>query len=162
MSTKPSRNVESPSWDAKLALTDSEMEPGWTKPCKQDEGQAGSNPGDATEIQPQTSHVVHARPNLKHMDLEENLKLPIKDKEEEPEKTNTESEVQSMVIVPIPHNTSSVPPMTTPVIDLTLSQPISTTVHAPLPTSTETTITITTTTTTLSPPPPQPHKALQI
>ncbi|GKB91137.1 retrovirus-related pol polyprotein from transposon TNT 1-94, partial [Tanacetum coccineum] len=37
---------------------------------EQDEGQAGSNPGDAAESQPQPSHVVHARPNLEHMDLE--------------------------------------------------------------------------------------------
>ncbi|GKB86116.1 hypothetical protein Tco_0958388 [Tanacetum coccineum] len=36
----------------------------------QDEGQAGSNPGDAAESQPQSSHVVHAGPNLEHMDLE--------------------------------------------------------------------------------------------
>nr|GEZ19105.1 hypothetical protein [Tanacetum cinerariifolium] len=32
-------------------------------------GQARSNPGDATESQPQSSHVVNAGPNLKHMDL---------------------------------------------------------------------------------------------
>ncbi|GJS90130.1 retrovirus-related pol polyprotein from transposon TNT 1-94 [Tanacetum coccineum] len=131
-------------------------------PSKQDEGHAGSNPGDAAKSQPQSSHVVHAEPNLEHMDLEvtdaltqqnpnqinedftitaypnvpENLKLPTEDQvilekptsstgtlsslhnldkelsftnqfliekpqEEEPEKTNTESEVQSMVTVPI-------------------------------------------------------------
>ncbi|GJW36176.1 hypothetical protein Tco_0059096 [Tanacetum coccineum] len=79
-----------------------------------------------------------------------------KPQEEEPEKTNTESKVQSMVTVSIHQDTSSVPPMTTSVIDLTLSQPISTTVHAPLPTSTATTIALTTTT-TLPPPPPQPQ-----
>nr|GEU39279.1 hypothetical protein [Tanacetum cinerariifolium] len=39
-------------------------------PGVQDEGQAGSNPGDAAESQPQSSHVVHAGPNLEHMDLE--------------------------------------------------------------------------------------------
>ncbi|GJX72228.1 hypothetical protein Tco_1131065 [Tanacetum coccineum] len=68
----------------------------------------------------------------------------------EPEKTNVESEVQSMVTVP---DTSLVPPMTTPVIDLTTSQSDSPTVHAPLPTSTAITTTIITTT-TLPPPPP--------
>ncbi|GKE19026.1 hypothetical protein Tco_1426603 [Tanacetum coccineum] len=36
----------------------------------QDEGQAGSNPSDATESQPQPSHVVHVVPNLEHTDLE--------------------------------------------------------------------------------------------
>ncbi|GJZ24177.1 hypothetical protein Tco_0561636, partial [Tanacetum coccineum] len=46
-----------------------------------------------------------------------------KPQEEEPEKTNAESEVQSMVMVPIHQDTSSVPPMTTPVNDLTTSQP---------------------------------------
>ncbi|GKG30143.1 hypothetical protein Tco_0420041, partial [Tanacetum coccineum] len=41
-----------------------------------------------------------------------------KPQEEEPRKTNTEAEVQSMVLVLIYQDTSSVPPMTTPVIDL--------------------------------------------
>ncbi|GJW62274.1 hypothetical protein Tco_0111609 [Tanacetum coccineum] len=72
--------------------------------------------------------------------------------EDELEKTNTESEVQSMVTVPIHQNTSSVPLMTTPVIDLIVSQPVSTTIQAPLPTSTATVITITTTTSLLPPP----------
>ncbi|GKE20736.1 hypothetical protein Tco_1432248 [Tanacetum coccineum] len=54
-----------------------------------------------------------------------------------------------MVSVPIHQDTSSVPPMTTLVIDLTKSQS-----DSPLPTSTATTSTITTTT-TLPPPPLQ-------
>ncbi|GJR30265.1 hypothetical protein Tco_1106497 [Tanacetum coccineum] len=131
-------------------------------PGEYDEGQARPNPGDAEASQPPSSHVVHAGPNLEHMDLEasdtsiqpnpeqmdeeftttaypnvqENLKLPTegevrleepassagtlsslqnldkelsfadqflveKSQEDEPEKTNTESEVQSMVTVPI-------------------------------------------------------------
>ncbi|GJX34618.1 hypothetical protein Tco_0246175 [Tanacetum coccineum] len=77
--------------------------------------------------------------------VQENLKLPTDDQfleekspEDEPEKTNTESEVQSMVTVPIHQDTSSVPLMTTLVIDLTVSQPVSTTIQAPLPTSTAT------------------------
>ncbi|GKB61070.1 hypothetical protein Tco_0917256 [Tanacetum coccineum] len=60
--------------------------------------------------------------------------------EDEPEKTNIESEVPSMVMVPIHQDTSSVPLMTTLVIDLTVSQPVSTTVQAPLPTLTSTRI----------------------
>ncbi|GKE05854.1 hypothetical protein Tco_1397872 [Tanacetum coccineum] len=158
-----------------------------------DEGQAGSNPGGAVESQPQSSHAVHARPNLEHMDFEENLKLPTEDQvrleepassagtlyslqnidkelsftnqflveksqEDEPDKSNTEAEVQSMVTVPIHQDTSSVPLMTTPVIDLIMSQPISITVQAPLPTST-TTVTVITTTTSLPPPPPQPKRS---
>ncbi|GJW73475.1 hypothetical protein Tco_0132845 [Tanacetum coccineum] len=195
---------ESSSLYAELGLTDSETEyeeemPGTNagdhdedqagpNPCIQAEGQAGSNPGDVAVSQPQSSHVVHARPNHKHMDLEvtdtsiqqnpeqmdeefttmaypnvqENLKLPTEDQvrleepassagtlsslqnldkelsfadqflveksqEDEPEKTNTESEVQLMVMVPIHQDTSSVPLMTTLVIDPTLSQPVSTT-----------------------------------
>ncbi|GKE39954.1 hypothetical protein Tco_1463359 [Tanacetum coccineum] len=79
--------------------------------------------------------------------------------EEEPEKTNAKSEVQSMVMVPIHQDTSLVPPMTTPVIDLTTSQSDSLTVHTPLPTSTATTTSVTTTTTTLPPPPLQPQQS---
>nr|GEZ42698.1 hypothetical protein [Tanacetum cinerariifolium] len=39
-------------------------------PGEQDEGQAGPNPSDASSSQPQSSHVVHAGPNLEHTDLE--------------------------------------------------------------------------------------------
>ncbi|GKE03557.1 hypothetical protein Tco_1395575 [Tanacetum coccineum] len=53
----------------------------------------------------------------------------------------------------------SVSLITTPVIDLTVSQPASTTVQASLPTSTATTA-ITTTKTTLPPPPPQPQQGI--
>nr|GEV34298.1 hypothetical protein [Tanacetum cinerariifolium] len=116
-----------------------------SNPDKQDEGQARSNPGNSAKFQPQPSHVAHAGPNLEPMDLavsdaytqqnpeqideeftittypnvQENLKLQTEDQEEEPEKTNAESEVQSMVTVPIHQDTSSIPLMTTPVIDLT-------------------------------------------
>ncbi|GJZ21482.1 retrovirus-related pol polyprotein from transposon TNT 1-94, partial [Tanacetum coccineum] len=61
--------------------------------------------------------------------------LSKKSQEDEPEKTNIEAEVQSMVTVPIHQDTSSVPLMTTLVIDLTVSQPVPTAVQAPLPTS---------------------------
>ncbi|GKC06175.1 hypothetical protein Tco_0997785 [Tanacetum coccineum] len=151
-------------------------------PGVQDEGQAETNTGIAVETQLQSSHMVHAGPNLEHMDLgtfdastqqkpeqmdeeftttaylnvQENLKLLTEDQvileepasstgtlsslqnlgkdlsftdqffmektqEEEPEKTNAGAEVQSMVLAPIYQDTSSVPPMTTLVIDLTKS-----------------------------------------
>nr|GFB71571.1 hypothetical protein [Tanacetum cinerariifolium] len=67
--------------------------------------------------------------------------------EEEPGKTNAEAEVQSMVSVPIHQDTSSVPPMTTSIIDLTTSQS-----GSRLPTSTATTSIITTTTSLPQPP----------
>ncbi|GJX50231.1 hypothetical protein Tco_0277076, partial [Tanacetum coccineum] len=81
-----------------------------------------------------------------------------KSQEDEPEKTNTEVEVQSMVMVPIHQDPSSVPLMTSPIIDLTVSQPAFTTVQASIPTSTATVTT--TTTTTFPPPPPQPQQGI--
>ncbi|GJT10933.1 hypothetical protein Tco_0857975, partial [Tanacetum coccineum] len=127
-------------------------------PGIQDEGQAGSNPGDAAVSQPQSfenlklptedqvrleepASSARTLSSLQNLDKELSFAdqfLVEKSQEEEPEKTNTESEVQSMVIVPIHQDTSYVPLMTTPVIDLTVSQPVSTTVQAPLPTSTAT------------------------
>ncbi|GKA74522.1 copia protein, partial [Tanacetum coccineum] len=220
---EPTGHDESSSLYAELGLTDSETDSNeevlGIVTGVQDEGQAGPNPGDAEASQPPSSHVVHAGPDLEHMDLEaydtlippnpeqmdeeftttvypnvqENLKLPTegevtleepassagtlsslqnldkelsftdqflveKSQEDEPEKTNTESEVQSMVTVPIHQDTSSVPLTTTPVIDLTVSQPVPTAVQAPLPTLTATVTTTTTTTTNLPPIPPQPQQ----
>ncbi|GJT57533.1 hypothetical protein Tco_0992587 [Tanacetum coccineum] len=85
--------------------------------------------------------------------------LAEKSQPDEPEKTNNETEVQSMVTVPIHQDTSSVPLMTTPVIDLTVSQLASTTIQASIPTSTAT-VTATTTTTTFPPPPHQPQQGV--
>ncbi|GJS76021.1 hypothetical protein Tco_0725902 [Tanacetum coccineum] len=79
--------------------------------------------------------------------------LTEKSQEDEPEKTNTEVEVKSMVMVPIHQDTSSVPLMTSLIIDLTVSQPASTMVQASIPTSTAM-VTAATTTTTFIPPPP--------
>ncbi|GJW85842.1 retrovirus-related pol polyprotein from transposon TNT 1-94 [Tanacetum coccineum] len=180
---EPSGLVESSS--LYVGLTDSGMESEEEVSPKmnaqgQEEGQGGTNPGDAGESQTPSSHVVRAGPNLDHMDsriakassqpnteqmddefttttylkVQENLKLPTegevrleepassagtlssmknlgkdlsftdqflveKSQEDEPEKTNTEAEVQSMVTVPIYQDTSSVPLMTTLVIDIT-------------------------------------------
>ncbi|GJT88610.1 retrovirus-related pol polyprotein from transposon TNT 1-94 [Tanacetum coccineum] len=96
--------------------------------------------------------------SLQHLDKELSFAdqfLVEKSQEDEPEKTNTKSEVQSMVTIPIHQDTSSIPLMTTPVIDLTVSQPVSTMIQAPLPTSTSTVTAITTTTTSLPLIPPQ-------
>ncbi|GJW94215.1 putative ribonuclease H-like domain-containing protein [Tanacetum coccineum] len=60
-----------------------------------------------------------------------------------------------MVTVPIHRDTSYVPLMTIPVIDLTVSQPVSTTIQALLPTSIATVTAITTTTISLPLIPPQ-------
>nr|GEY74542.1 hypothetical protein [Tanacetum cinerariifolium] len=91
-------------------------------PCVQDEGQAGSSPGDAAESQPQSSHVVHARPNLEPIDLEATDASPLQNPEKMNQGTNAEAEVYLMISVPIHQDTSSVPPMTTLVIDLMTSQ----------------------------------------
>ncbi|GKD93353.1 retrovirus-related pol polyprotein from transposon TNT 1-94, partial [Tanacetum coccineum] len=71
--------------------------------------------------------------------------------EEESGKMNTKIEVQLMVSVPIHQDTSSVPPMTTQVIDLMTTQSDSS-----LPTSIATTLIITTTS---LPPPLQPQQS---
>nr|GEX28518.1 hypothetical protein [Tanacetum cinerariifolium] len=229
--TESSSHDESSSLYDELGLTDSEVESdedvsgidagvqdkgqAGPNPGEQDEGQAGPNPGNAAASQPQSSHVVHAGPNLEHMDLEatdvstqshpkqmdegftataypkvqENLKLTVEEQvilevpasstctlsslqhlakdlsfgdlffddkpsEANNEKINAETEDESMVFVTIQQDTSSIPPMTTPIVDLT-SRPGSSNVHRPL----QATTTETTTTTTTHPPPPQPQQS---
>nr|GEZ35029.1 hypothetical protein [Tanacetum cinerariifolium] len=144
--TKASRHAEAPSLDAELALIDSEMESdkvaskidtrnqdegqagpnhgdhdegqAGPNPVVYDEGHAGSNSGDAAESQPQSSHFFMK-----------------KQQEEEQGKTNAEAEVQSMVLVPIYQDTSSVPLMTTPVskaVDGIVTDAIDWAMQAPL------------------------------
>ncbi|GKC13802.1 hypothetical protein Tco_1010584 [Tanacetum coccineum] len=175
--TEPSSHDESSSLYAELGLTDSETESNeevpWIdagdqeegqagpNPGIQDEGQAGSNPGEVAVSQPQPSHVVHARPNLEHMDVEVTNSLIQQNPGQMDEEFTTTAypNVQENLKLPTEdQDTSSVPLMTTPVIDLTVSQPVSTTVQAPLPTST-TTVTAIITTTSLLPPPTQPQQA---
>ncbi|GKF63729.1 hypothetical protein Tco_0187177 [Tanacetum coccineum] len=72
------------------------------------------------------------------------------------EKTIADTEAKSMVSVTIHQDTSVIPPMTSPVIDL-VSVPVSPTVHQTLPTTTAATATTTTTIIlTTIPLPPQP------
>ncbi|GJW47748.1 hypothetical protein Tco_0079394 [Tanacetum coccineum] len=72
-----------------------------------------------------------------------------KSTDDEPGKLNVEAEVVSMVTVPIYQASSSVPPLSTPVIDLPPPKPASSTTQAPIFTA------ATTTTTTTLPPPLQ-------
>ncbi|GJW84688.1 hypothetical protein Tco_0157833 [Tanacetum coccineum] len=72
-----------------------------------------------------------------------------KSTDDEPGKLNVEAEVVFMVIVPIYQASSSVPPLSTPLIDLSPPKPTSSTTQTPIFTAT------TTTTTTPLPPPPQ-------
>ncbi|GJV63990.1 retrovirus-related pol polyprotein from transposon TNT 1-94 [Tanacetum coccineum] len=163
MPTKSSTHIESPSMDAELNLTDNEtksyeeaskinarnQEEGQARPNPgvQDEGQVGPNPGisDAL-IQQKPEQIDEEFTTTAYPNVQENLKLPTEDQEEEPRKTNAETEVQSMVSVPIHRDTSLVLLMTTPIIDLTTMQS-----DSPLPTSTTTTLIIITT--SLLPPP---------
>nr|GEX23134.1 hypothetical protein [Tanacetum cinerariifolium] len=80
-----------------------------------------------------------------------------KPSEAENEKTTAETEAESMVSVTIQQDTSAIPPMTTPVIDLT-SRPNSPNVRWPLQATTSET-TMTTITTKTHPPPPQPQQS---
>ncbi|GKD42397.1 hypothetical protein Tco_1267042 [Tanacetum coccineum] len=69
--------------------------------------------------------------------------------EEELGKVNVETEVEFMVIVLIHQASSTVPPLSTPIIDLTQPKQVSPPIQEPIFTATTTTIT-----TTLPPPPP--------
>ncbi|GJX29791.1 hypothetical protein Tco_0237870 [Tanacetum coccineum] len=144
--TEPTGDDESSSLYAELGLTDSETDSDEEVPGivarVQDEGQAGPNPGEHDEGQArpnlgdaenlklptkgevrleESTSSARTLSSLQNLDKELSFVdqfLVEKLQEDEPEKTNTESEVQSMVTVPIHQDTSSVPLMTTPVIDL--------------------------------------------
>ncbi|GJW35603.1 hypothetical protein Tco_0058523 [Tanacetum coccineum] len=80
-----------------------------------------------------------------------------KPSEADNEKTTADTEAESMVSVTIHQDTSAIPPMTSPVIDL-VSRPDSPNVHQPLPTTTTATATTTTIIMTTIPLPPQPQQ----
>nr|GEX94428.1 copia protein [Tanacetum cinerariifolium] len=146
-------------------------------PGVQDEGHARSNPDEEFTItaylkvqenlkQPSEDPMILEEPrsSIRTLSSIQTLEKELsftnqffveKQQEEEPRKTNAEAEVQSMVSVPVHQDTSSVPPITTPVIDLTTSQSVS-----PLPTSTRTSSIITIATSI--PPPPQQSTAYPI
>ncbi|GJU74901.1 hypothetical protein Tco_1266306 [Tanacetum coccineum] len=107
--------------------------PGWTKPrVNMDEGQLDQNPGDLQQqSQPPSSHVVHAGPNLKHVDL----KASDTSIQPNPEQMNEEF-------------------TTTAYLNVQENLKLPTEGEAPLPTLTATT----TTTTTTLPLPPQPQQ----
>ncbi|GKE81905.1 hypothetical protein Tco_1551905, partial [Tanacetum coccineum] len=140
----------------------------------QDEGQAGPNPGNDTVSQPQST-PVHAEPNLEHTNVEatDALSQPQHEQMDEGFTATVYPNVQEnlkltadepvipeeppiMVSVTIHQDTSAIPPMTSPVIDL-VSRPDSPNVHRPLPTTATATAT-TTTTITMLPLPPQPQQ----
>ncbi|GJZ35183.1 hypothetical protein Tco_0581000 [Tanacetum coccineum] len=122
--------------DTEILNVDEERDPGNTLEYRPlpDEDQAGSNPGQR--------HVALAGPNPEPMhedfvaivypQVHESLKhkteehfLNDKPTEEEPGKANVETEVESMVTVPIHQASSSAPPLSTSVIDLSPPKPTS-------------------------------------
>nr|GEW09122.1 hypothetical protein [Tanacetum cinerariifolium] len=109
------------------------------------------------ENPPSSSRTLSSMKNLDDAFTYGDQFLNDKPTEEEPGKANVETKVKSMVTVPIHQASSSVPLLSTLVIDLTPSKPISSLVQEPIFTGTTATTTTTTTTTTtlLSPPPPQ-------
>nr|GEX11088.1 hypothetical protein [Tanacetum cinerariifolium] len=139
-----------------------------SNPDEKAKGQVGPNPGNAEASQPMPSPVVHAGSDLEHMDLDvadisaqphpeqmdEGFTVTAYPKEANNDKATAETEAESMVSITIQQDTSSVPPMTTPIIDLT-SRPESLKVHQLL----KATATETTTTTTIHPPPSQPQQS---
>ncbi|GJU72681.1 hypothetical protein Tco_1264086 [Tanacetum coccineum] len=148
-------------------------------PGIQDKGQAEPNPDDVAESQPLSTPGVHENlkltvdepvipeepasstgtfSSLQHLAKDFSFGDQFfndKPSEADNEKTTTDTEAKSMVSVTIHQDTSAIPPMTSPVIDL-VYRPDSPNVHRPLPTTaTATATTITTITTLLLPPQPQ-------
>nr|GFA53940.1 hypothetical protein [Tanacetum cinerariifolium] len=178
--TESTGHDESSSLYAELGLTDSEVESDKDVPGidvgVQEEGQARPNPRFTATAYPKVhknlkltieEHVIleeytsstrtlsslqHLAKDLSFGDLFFNDKLS----EADNEKITIETKAESMVSVTIQQDTSSIPPMTTPITNLT-SRPDSSNVHWPLQ-ATKTKTTMTTTTTT-HPPPPQPQQS---
>ncbi|GJV98149.1 hypothetical protein Tco_1553401 [Tanacetum coccineum] len=121
-----------------------------------DEGQAGSDPGKTPESRPppeEDQAGSDPRQNLEDAFTFGDQFINDKSTKEEPRKANVETEVESMVIVPIHQASSSVPPLSTPIIDLTPPKPILPPVQELIFTATTATIT------TLPPLPPPPQQS---
>ncbi|GJU72467.1 retrovirus-related pol polyprotein from transposon TNT 1-94 [Tanacetum coccineum] len=132
---EPSGLVESSSLYAELGLTDSGTE-------SDEEVSPEMNAQGEVRLEEPTSSAgtLSSMKNLnKDLSFIDQFLIE-KSQEDEPKKTNTEAEVQSMVTVPILQDTSLVPLMTTPIIDIIDPQSDSTTVPASMPTTTATTI----------------------
>nr|GFA85436.1 hypothetical protein [Tanacetum cinerariifolium] len=118
MPAEASGPAESPSLDAKLALTDSKTESDDEENLKQP-----SEDPVISEEPASSTRTLSSLQNLKKELSFTNQFFMDKQQEKEPGKTNAEAEVQSMVAVLIHQDTSSVPPMNTLVIDLTTDLP---------------------------------------
>ncbi|GJU47060.1 hypothetical protein Tco_1204326 [Tanacetum coccineum] len=116
---------------------------------KMDEDQAGPDPEKADPLS--STGILSSMKNLDDAYTIEDQFLNDKSTKDELGKLNVEAEVVSMATVPIYHTFSSVPPLSTPVIDLLPPKPVSSTTQAPIFIATTTT----TTTTLPLPSPPQ-------
>nr|GEZ80801.1 hypothetical protein [Tanacetum cinerariifolium]GEZ81427.1 hypothetical protein [Tanacetum cinerariifolium] len=143
---------ESSSLYAELGLTDNEEESEEDVPRDDAgiQGQAGPDPGDVKASQPLPSHVVHAGSDLEHMDLDvadvstqpppekwmkgslQRLIQSKKPSEADNDKETAKTEAESMVSAMIQQDTSSILPMITPIIDLTLRPESPKAMQAPL------------------------------
>ncbi|GJR40915.1 hypothetical protein Tco_1216599 [Tanacetum coccineum] len=175
--TEPSGHDESSSsLYAELGLTDSETEsdeevPGidagdqdegqaGPNPSIQDEGQAGSNLVEEQVVLEEPASSTGTLSSLQHLAKDFSFGDQFfndKPSDVENEKTTAETKAESMVSVTIHQDTSAIPPMTSPVIDL-ISRPDSPNEHRPLPAIATATATTTTSITTL-PLPPQPQQS---
>ncbi|GJY74740.1 hypothetical protein Tco_0479171 [Tanacetum coccineum] len=105
------------------------------------------------ENPPSSSRTLSLIKNLEDAFIFGDQFINDKSTEEEPGKANVETKVESMVTVPIHQASSLVPPLSTPIIDLSPPKPVSPHVQEP----------IFTTTTTLPPPPsPLPQSATDL
>nr|GEU75184.1 hypothetical protein [Tanacetum cinerariifolium] len=127
-----------------------------------EEDQAGSNPGQShptTEDQvhienpPSLSGTLSSIKNLRDMFTFGDQFLNDKLRKEEPRRANVETKVESMVTVPIHQASSSVPLLSTPIINLSNPKPVSPPVQELIITAK------TTTTITLPPPPLRPPRS---
>ncbi|GJY09435.1 hypothetical protein Tco_0377620 [Tanacetum coccineum] len=167
----------------KVGLSDSDTKsnkevPHVVKSGAYDEGQAGPNPGDDEEPQPQSTpenlkltieeQVIIEEPasstgtlsSLQHLGKDFSFGDQFfndKPSEAENEKTTAETKAESMVSVIIHQDTFVIPPMTSSVIDL-IFRPDSPNIQRSIPIP-ATTIATTTTTTTTRPLPPQAQQS---
>ncbi|GKC63873.1 hypothetical protein Tco_1096471, partial [Tanacetum coccineum] len=127
------------------------------KTAKLDQGQAGSDPGKTPETSTRagsTKFIWDSLSSMKNLDDAYTIRgqfLNDKSTKDEPGKLNVEAKVVLMVTVPIYQVSSSVPPLSTPVIDISPPKHVPSTTQAPIVTATTTT----TITTLPLPPPPQ-------
>ncbi|GJY30842.1 hypothetical protein Tco_0414337, partial [Tanacetum coccineum] len=141
--TEPSGHDESSSLYAELGLTESDTKsdkevPPIVKSGAPDEGQSGPNPGESYANGGRSSNSRGACQLYRDV-------------------TTADTKAESMVSVTIHQDTSAIPPMTSPVMDL-VSVLNSPTVHRPLPTTTTATATATTTIMTTIPLPHHPQQ----